>query len=248
MRRRRALLVAAASIGAALTISGPTGGRPASASARASCAAPLPRLAAPQSVTLITVVAPATDSEHAALSLYRRVNGCFVLRAGPFPAWLGSSGLSTDHVEGSPTTPSGLFRIGTTAYGALSDPGLALSYHRLTCGDWWDEDPTSNEYNRFVHVPCGMAPPFGGDSEALWRALPAYDYFAVIEYNAAPTIPGRGSAIFLHIATGKPTAGCVSLASGALLTVLRQLVPAQAPLIAIGTAEELRSFRTPSNL
>jgi hypothetical protein len=28
------------------------------------------------------------------------------------------------------------------------------------CGDWWDEDPYSSEYNQFVHVPCGTTPRF----------------------------------------------------------------------------------------
>jgi L,D-peptidoglycan transpeptidase YkuD (ErfK/YbiS/YcfS/YnhG family) len=44
----------------------------------------------------------------------------------------------------------------------------------------------------------------------------AYDYGAVIAYNTART-PGRGSAIFLHINIGTPTAGCVTLPVGELL-------------------------------
>ena len=42
-------------------------------------------------------------------------------------------------------------------YGNEPDPGgLRYRYHRLVCGDWWDEDPYSPRYNHFVHVPCGV--------------------------------------------------------------------------------------------
>ena len=55
---------------------------------------------------------------------------------------------------------------------------------------------------------------------------PVYDYGAVIAYNTART-PGLGSAIFLHVSTGAPTAGCVSLPVERLLEVLRWLDPAR---------------------
>ena len=108
------------------------------------------------------------------------------------------------------------------------------AYHRLVCGDWWDEDARSPAYNTFRHVACGARPPFGGGSEALWRISPQYRYFAVIEYNAAPSCRGRGSAIFLHVSAGRPTAGCVSLPEAELVRVLRWLRPAAHPLIHLG--------------
>jgi L,D-peptidoglycan transpeptidase YkuD (ErfK/YbiS/YcfS/YnhG family) len=61
----------------------------------------------------------------------------------------------------------------------------------------------------------------------------AYDYGAVIGYNTART-PGLGSAIFLHINIGMPTAGCVTLPADELLEILRWLNPAAAPQIAMG--------------
>jgi L,D-peptidoglycan transpeptidase YkuD (ErfK/YbiS/YcfS/YnhG family) len=64
----------------------------------------------------------------------------------------------------------------------------------------------------------------------------------VIDYNTNPIVPGKGSGIFLHASTGRPTLGCVSLPLARLITVLRWLRPASAPLIAIGTLAEIRSL------
>ena len=68
----------------------------------------------------------------------------------------------------------------------------------------------------------------------------AYRHFAVIGFNVDPVVPGRGSGIFLHASTGRPTVGCVSLPLAELVAVLRWLRPDQAPLIAIGTRAQLR--------
>jgi L,D-peptidoglycan transpeptidase YkuD (ErfK/YbiS/YcfS/YnhG family) len=62
--------------------------------------------------------------------------------------------------------------------------------------------------------------------------VPAYNYAAVIAYNAARS-PGLGSAIFFHVDTGGATAGCVSLPQSELVAVLRWLRSADNPLIRI---------------
>jgi L,D-peptidoglycan transpeptidase YkuD (ErfK/YbiS/YcfS/YnhG family) len=46
-------------------------------------------------------------------------------------------------------------------------------------------------------------------------------------------VPGRGSAIFLHVGTGSATAGCVSLPRPELIRVLRWMRPAADPQITI---------------
>lgn len=188
---------------------------------------------------LITVVAPDAASTSAALTLWQRAGGCWIRRAGPWPAALGYAGLSLHHREGEATTPEGAYTIGPVMYGNAPDPGLHYPYRRLVCGDWWDEDPTSAAYNTFVQLGCGQRPAFGGDSEALWLAPLAYAYFALIDYNTAPVVPGGGSAIFLHVSTGTPTDGCVAIARVDLVATLRWLRPDLAPLIVIGTAADI---------
>jgi L,D-peptidoglycan transpeptidase YkuD (ErfK/YbiS/YcfS/YnhG family) len=184
------------------------------------------------STQLVTVTAP-PGSTTAMLRFFERRGHCWRLVAGPWRARLGRSGLSSRKREGDGATPTGTFHFGATIYGVAADPGVRFRYHRLRCGDWWDEDPRSPSYNEFRHVACAARPSFGGASEALWRIVPQYRYFAVIGYNAAPVVPGRGSAIFLHVAAG-PTAGCVSLPEPQLIRLLRRLRPAAHPAIRIG--------------
>jgi L,D-peptidoglycan transpeptidase YkuD (ErfK/YbiS/YcfS/YnhG family) len=64
----------------------------------------------------------------------------------------------------------------------------------------------------------------------MWRDDHLYDVLGVIGYNDAPPIPGRGSAIFLHVmrpATDDHqwTAGCVSMKVQDLLVVLAGCKP-----------------------
>jgi L,D-peptidoglycan transpeptidase YkuD (ErfK/YbiS/YcfS/YnhG family) len=186
------------------------------------------------STELVTVTASAYGTTTASLELWERRNTCWRRVAGPWRAWLGRSGLSAHKHEGDGATPAGTFRLGDTMYGIAPDPGVNGAYHRLVCGDWWDEDVRSPAYNTFRHVACGTHPAFGGDSEALWRIAPQYRYFTVIEYNARPAVPGRGSAIFLHVSAGRPTAGCVSLPEAQLVQVLRWLRPAARPVVHLG--------------
>jgi L,D-peptidoglycan transpeptidase YkuD (ErfK/YbiS/YcfS/YnhG family) len=168
----------------------------------------------------VQVRATTTATTYAVVTL----SACGRRVAGPWRARVGYRGLSAHHREGDGTTPLGTYRIGRTVYGIAPDPGVKLGYHRLVCGDWWDEDSRSPGYNEFRHVACGRAPPFRGGSEALWRATVAYRYFAVVDYNSA-RVPGRGSGIFLHVDTGHATNGCVSLPRPELVRLLRWLRP-----------------------
>lgn len=191
---------------------------------------------------LVTVVASGYEAKIATLVLWERKGGCWQPAAGPWQARLGYGGLSDRKREGDGATPTGAYPLGPTVYGIAPNPGVRTAYHRLVCGDWWDEDPHSPGYNTFRHLPCGQAPPFGGDSEALWQATTGYQQFAVVEYNTHPVVSGRGSAIFLHDDLGHPTNGCISLPQEELLRLLRGLRPAAHPLIVIGTVAEIRSF------
>lgn len=191
---------------------------------------------------LLTVQAAGYSSVVATVELWQRAGGCWAAAGGPWAAFIGRNGFSDHHREGDGTTPTGIYGIGPEMYGNAPNPGTTYPYHRLVCGDWWDEGPTSASYNTFQHVPCGQAPPFGGASEALWTETAAYPSFAVIEYNTRPVIAYAGSAIFLHADIGVPTTGCVSLPLAELDRVLRWLAPDLRPAIVMGPTAEIARF------
>ncbi len=219
-------------------------------------AAPAPawaaRLVIPRSADQLIVVSsrtahPAPPQDLATLRAYARIRpgSPWRLAGGPWPAETGSGHLvaTAERREGDGATPVGVFTFGATIYGNDPDPGgLHYRYHRLVCGDWWDEDPYSVTYNRFVHVPCGVTPSFAPGSEPLWTETRAYPYFGVIDFNVRPIRGGAhapGSGIFLHNWLDSPTEGCIALPEPRLLSVLRWLRPAQRPVIEIGTNAEL---------
>jgi L,D-peptidoglycan transpeptidase YkuD (ErfK/YbiS/YcfS/YnhG family) len=235
--RRRLLVVVGLALVAASAI-------PAGRGATPECEATLAnQLASTRSATqLVTVVAARGSSTQGSLRLWRKGRGCWRAVSGTWTAWLGQRGVSDRKREGDRTTPAGAFGFLPAMYGIASDPGVRYRYHRIVCGDWWVEDAHSPWYNRFRHVPCGTDPPFRVTSEDMSRSPTAYRHLAVIAYNRSPIVPGRGSGIFLHASTGRPTLGCVSLPLSQLLVVLRWLRPASAPLIVIGTRAEIRNY------
>jgi L,D-peptidoglycan transpeptidase YkuD (ErfK/YbiS/YcfS/YnhG family) len=70
----------------------------------------------------------------------------------------------------------------------------------------------------------------------------SYRHLAVIDYNAHPIVPGRGSGIFLHVSHGNATLGCVAVPLPQLVRLLRWFDPADDPLIVIGTRKTIRKF------
>jgi L,D-peptidoglycan transpeptidase YkuD (ErfK/YbiS/YcfS/YnhG family) len=190
---------------------------------------------------LVTVVAPSPASWAATFTAWARgAGGCWnpVSFAGqpaqPFRAQTGYGGLLpiSQRVPGDWATPTGLFPFGTTIYGnSTVSPTTRYPYHHLVCGDWWDEQPGSPTYDTFQHVPCGIAPPYDGDSEALWTEIQPYQHFIDIKM---PAPPDNGAGIFLHgdMPEGY-TEGCVALPNAELDAVLGWLNPASRPHILI---------------
>lgn len=191
---------------------------------------------------LVTVSTAAYGSTVATIELWQRSGRCWAPAGGPWSGWIGENGFSDHKREGDGTTPTGMYGFGPVIYGNAPDPGVNEPYHRLVCGDWWDEDPSSAAYNTFQHVACGQTPPFGGDSEALWTETGPYPSFAVVDYNTDPVVRGAGSAIFLHADMGHPTTGCVSIPLSDLDQFLRWLQPGEAPAIVMGPASEITRF------
>ena len=193
---------------------------------------PDPRLtdvgAAGQAIVVSTARYGATT---ATLTAYERGAGGWRTAFGPWPAQVGTRGIAPpgEKREGDGRTPSGVYGF-EFFFGVAADPGVKFPYRRVTSRSIvWDDDPASPLYNTWVDLDRQRA---GVEPEPMYNP-PAYNHGAVIAYNTART-PPLGSAIFLHVSTGGPTAGCVSLPEPQLVEVLRWLDPTRDPRIVIG--------------
>jgi L,D-peptidoglycan transpeptidase YkuD (ErfK/YbiS/YcfS/YnhG family) len=194
---------------------------------------------------LITVEATSYSTDVATVELWQKEGSCWVSAGGPWSGFIGEYGFTDNHSEGDMMTPTGAYGVGPTMYGIDPSPGVKEPYHHLICGDWWDENPSSPEYNTFQHPnnSCSTTPnPYGGGSEALWTVAPQYDSFAVIDFNTDPVVAGKGSAIFFHVSSGSYTAGCVSVPAGDLVEALRWIDPSQSPMFVMGPSSEIDRF------
>lgn len=116
--------------------------------------------------------------------------------------------------EGDLRTPSGTFTLGR-GFGQRANPGISFGWRVTDSKDVWVDDPESSLYNTWQRLPAD-----GRWDSAEPLDVPSYAYAQVIDYNTART-PGRGSAIFLHVGSGRGTLGCVSMPVSSLLKVFR---------------------------
>jgi L,D-peptidoglycan transpeptidase YkuD (ErfK/YbiS/YcfS/YnhG family) len=178
------------------------------------------------------IVAVTNDGSgtEATLRAYQKSGGHWTQVFGPFPVHIGAGGFSQTVSEQTVASPIGFFTL-TQAFGNDADPGTRLPYHHVAYGDVWVDQSSSPHYNT---LQTGDADGSLGTGEKLWEVVPEYDYGAVIDYNRWPVTAGAGSAFFMHVTDGRPTAGCVAMAVDNLLPVLKWLDPAQHPRIAMG--------------
>ena len=182
---------------------------------------------------VITVVASSTHSTTATLQAWNRApGGGWLPSDGAVYAHVGSAGLTTTPSEGMSATPIGSFGL-TQAFGRAANPGTRLPYFVAGPQDWWVSDVSSRFYN--THQICSTACPFDtAAGENLYQAGYVYTYAVVIDYNRFPAQAGAGSAFFLHVTDGGPTAGCVSIPQATLVSLLSWLDPSAHPRILIG--------------
>ena len=131
---------------------------------------------------------------------------------------LGKGGLGHKEKEGDGITPIGTYPLRALYYrpDRLNRPRTGLPVQALSKDDGWCDEPTHPSYNQFI------AKPFPVGHEDMWREDGIYDLVVVIGYNDDPVIPGKGSAIFLHVAKPnyEPTEGCIAMSRTDLLEVL----------------------------
>jgi len=149
--------------------------------------------------------------------------GTLHFRGMIFDCALGKGGVTTNKVEGDHKTPLGEFPLRHLYYRTdkLSNPIHAgLPMRAILPDEGWCDDPADTAYNRPIILP------YAASHENLWREDDLYDLIIELGYNDNPPTPGKGSAIFLHVATQnedgtlKNTEGCVALRKDDLLQIL----------------------------
>jgi L,D-peptidoglycan transpeptidase YkuD (ErfK/YbiS/YcfS/YnhG family) len=142
---------------------------------------------------------------------------------GEAHAACGRGGVRANKQEGDGASPAGTFPLLHCYYrpDRLLPPRTGLPLTPLQPNHGWVDDPADLNYNRLVTLP------YPAHHEEMWRADALYDLVVLIGYNTDPPAPGRGSAIFLHVARLDfgPTDGCIAVAREALLSVLGLLRP-----------------------
>lgn len=142
---------------------------------------------------------------------------------GETRAACGRTGVRADKREGDGASPAGIFPLLRAYYRAdrLSRPATGLPIAVTRPDDGWVDDPEDPQYNRLVTLP------YAAHHEEMWRGDALYDLVVVIGYNTDPVLAGRGSAIFLHVATPDfaPTAGCIAIERDVLYGLLGLLGP-----------------------
>jgi L,D-peptidoglycan transpeptidase YkuD (ErfK/YbiS/YcfS/YnhG family) len=139
-------------------------------------------------------------------------------------------------VEGDGRSPAGIFELGD-AFGYSKTPpsGCRLPYRNITELDYYIDDPESNDYNSWVRLQ-----PETNFPQRRWRSFErmklesdAYELGIIVKHNMDPAIPGKGSAIFLHLWGGPdhPTAACTAMSRKNFLRLLRWLDPAKRPVL-----------------
>lgn len=142
---------------------------------------------------------------------------------GHAAAAIGRRGIRADKREGDGATPRGDVRPVRLWYRSdrVGRPQTRLPVRPIRHDDGWCDEPSAAQYNRFIRLPANPS------HERLWREDHVYDLVIETNHNALPRVRGRGSAIFIHLASDGfgPTAGCVALRPAEMRRLLAKISP-----------------------
>lgn len=160
---------------------------------------------------------------NATVSTWQKSDGGWTPVIDGVAAKIGPLGISHTYGESSSATPAGVFAI-PSAFGRQPDPGSGLAYLRVDNADWWVSDVNSPLYNTHQRCARGTCPFDESRSENLGEQGAVYDHALVMGVNSQ-RVPGGGSAFFVHVTNGAPTAGCVAIPATTLVSIMRWIRP-----------------------
>ncbi len=178
---------------------------------------------------IITVVASGAT---ASVTLWEKSNNLW-REIFSTSGYVGSQGVGQAS-EGSKHTPKGSYTLGF-AFGH-SNPGTILPFRQITSNSYWISDVNSNLYNTWQE---GNFAGNGNEHLADYENLQYY-YAIVINYNTS-AVKGAGSAFFLHVSNGRPTAGCVSVPKSYMEQLMKRIHPG-AQIINVTSQNEVANY------
>ncbi|OQW95545.1 MAG: hypothetical protein BWK79_02105 [Beggiatoa sp. IS2] len=116
--------------------------------------------------------------------------------------------------EGDGKAPAGIFYLGTVFGDAPALPFLKMPYLQISDSLVCVDDTHSKYYNCLVNLSQWTESEHDWNSdEKMKRTDALYQWGVVVNHNISPTVPGRGSCIFLHLwrDSSTPTAGCTAM-------------------------------------
>ena len=175
-----------------------------------------------------------SDTNAILITLKKNKKNKWKIKSKTIVVGIGRNGfaLPNEKIEGDGKSPSGLFQLGQL-FCYKADVKTKLSYIQATKEDKWIDDPTSDDYNKYVKGATNAK-----SYERLLLRSDAYKYCLVIEYNTHPVVKGKGSAIFFHLGKGA-TSGCVVIDEKKMEKILKWLSPQKNPCILMGNKEVL---------
>ena len=131
----------------------------------------------------------------------------------------GKNGFTKNKIEGDKKTPTGTYNIGDLYYKKFlkSEIQTKLKCVQIKKNMGWCDNPKDNKnYNKLIKIKKKLK------YEKLFRKDEKYDLLIPILYNTKKIIPGKGSAIFIHLTKNyNNTLGCVALKKNDFLILLR---------------------------
>lgn len=146
--------------------------------------------------------------------------------------FVGSQGIgsASEYVS---RTPKGAYSLGF-AFGT-SNPGTKKSFRQITKNSYWISNVNDSDYNTWQERKSSNKA-----DEHLASYPTQYKYGMVINYNTNRT-KGAGSAFFLHVSNGRPTAGCVAIPESRMVQLMKALNN-NAYIIMVNSESEIANY------
>lgn len=194
---------------------------------------------------LLVVTTKDWESKQGSLQLFEKAQEAWMLVGEATPVVVGLKGMAwgiglhpidnpvyAAKAEGDLKAPAGIFSLGSAFGFAPNSEMNHLKVDYLSLNEFTEavDDPQSVYYNSIVNsqeVTCDW------NSSEKMRSIPLYKMGMVVNHNWPNPVPGKGSAIFLHIwkHDNSGTAGCTAMSEENLVGVLNWLDKSKNPIL-----------------